>query len=194
MLRSVGWHLVTDVSVQPVGPVIKVTSLPLKMGPIGWPKPCKLPINTARYIGRARNSFTPRRNSRKFGLYCTYFTKRIEALIWRCVYRASYCSLLVTNKMHNSYNQFLFHSFLSPLHVSNESSRSSLGARRNILYYTMCRRTNKMHKFWQIIFIFPMFLLAVHVSDELPVHHQEHCLLNCITHLVHLYCNIVSMS
>ena len=27
--------------------------------------------------------------------------------------------------MHNSYNQFLFHSFLSALHVSNESSRSS---------------------------------------------------------------------
>ena len=30
----------------------------------------------------------------------------------------------------------LFHSFLSALHVSNESSRSSSGAQHNILYYT----------------------------------------------------------
>ena len=49
----------------------------------------------------------------------------------------------------------------------------------------MCKRTNKMHKFLQIICIFPMFLFAVHVSDELHVHHQEHCLVNCITQLVH---------
>ena len=28
----------------------------------------------------------------------------------------------MTNEMHNSYNQFLFHSFLSAVHVSNESS------------------------------------------------------------------------
>ena len=47
--------------------------------------------------------------------------------------------------MHNSYNQFLFHSFLSAVHVSNESSRSSSRARHNILYYTVqlvqsCRR------------------------------------------------------
>ena len=46
--------------------------------------------------------------------------------------------------MHSSYNQFLFHSFLSALHVSNESSLSSSGARHNILYYavwysTLCR-------------------------------------------------------
>ena len=51
----------------------------------------------------------------------------------------------MTNEMHNSYDQFLFHSFLSVLHVSNESSRSSSGARHNILYYTVqsvqaCRR------------------------------------------------------
>ena len=32
-------------------------------------------------------------------------------LMWRCVYRASYYNLLMTNEMHNSYNQFLFHSF-----------------------------------------------------------------------------------
>ena len=42
----------------------------------------------------------------------------------------------MTNEMHNSYNQFLFHSFLSALHVSVESSRSLSGAWRNILYYT----------------------------------------------------------
>ena len=32
--------------------------------------------------------------------------------------------VLVTNEIHSSYNQFLFHSFLSALRVSNESSRS----------------------------------------------------------------------
>ena len=36
-------------------------------------------------------------------------------------------SVLMTNEIHNYYNQFLFHSFLSALHVSNESSRSSSG-------------------------------------------------------------------
>ena len=46
-------------------------------------------------------------------------------------------NVLVTNEMHNSYNQSLFHSFLPALHVSNESSRSSSGARHNILYYTV---------------------------------------------------------
>ena len=45
--------------------------------------------------------------------------------------------VLITNEMHNSYNQRLFNSFLSALHVSNESSRSSSGARHNILYYTV---------------------------------------------------------
>ena len=34
-------------------------------------------------------------------------------------------------------NQLLFYTFLSALHVSNESSRSSSGARHNILYYTV---------------------------------------------------------
>ena len=43
----------------------------------------------------------------------------------------------MTNEMHNSYNQFLFRSFLSASHVSNESSRSSSGAQHNILYYTV---------------------------------------------------------
>ena len=42
-----------------------------------------------------------------------------------------------TNEMYNSYNQLLFHSFLPALHVSNKSSRSSSGARHNILYCAM---------------------------------------------------------
>ena len=54
-----------------------------------------------------------------------------------CMYRASYCNVQNTNEMHNYYNQFLFYSFLSALHVSNESSRSSSGAWHNILYYTV---------------------------------------------------------
>ena len=29
----------------------------------------------------------------------------------------SLCDVLMTNEKHNSYNQFLFHSFLSVLHV-----------------------------------------------------------------------------
>ena len=37
-------------------------------------------------------------------------------------------NVLITNEMHNSYNQFLLHSFLRAPHVSNESSRSSSGA------------------------------------------------------------------
>ena len=37
MLRSFGWQLVTDVSAQPVGPIITVTALSLKMGQIGFP-------------------------------------------------------------------------------------------------------------------------------------------------------------
>ena len=39
--------------------------------------------------------------------------------------------------MHSSYNQFLFNNFLSALHVSKESSRSSSEARHNTLYYTV---------------------------------------------------------
>ena len=58
-----------------------------------------------------------------------------QHIFWRCVYRASYCNVLMTNEMHNSYNQFLFHSFC-------------------LLYMF---RTN------------------------LVVHHQEHCIIYCIT-------------
>ena len=56
-----------------------------------------------------------------------------------------------------------------------------------LVFPTLCRRTNEMHKFLQITFIFTMFLLAVHVSYEPLVHHQEHCLLNRITQLVHVH-------
>jgi hypothetical protein len=68
---------------------------------------------------------------------CVYRASYCNVLMWRCVYRASYCNVLMTNEMHNSYNQFLFRSFFSALHVSNESSRSSSGVRHNILYYTV---------------------------------------------------------
>ena len=61
----------------------------------------------------------------------------------------SLCDVLMTNEKHNSYNQFLFHSFLSVLHVSNESSRSSSGARHNVpillcntAYYAMLPMMN----------------------------------------------------
>ena len=68
---------------------------------------------------------------------CVYRASYCNVLMWR-VYRASYCNVLITSEMHNFYNQFiLFHSFLSALHVSNESSRSSSGAQHNILYYTI---------------------------------------------------------
>ena len=71
------------------------------------------------------------------GVYAVWVTQNDGELIWHCVYRASYCSVLMTNEMHNSYNQVLFHNFLSAVHVSNESSRSSSGARHNILYNTV---------------------------------------------------------
>jgi hypothetical protein len=45
--------------------------------------------------------------------------------------------MLMTNGMHNSYNQFLFHSFLSVLHISTESTRSLSEAQLNVLYYTV---------------------------------------------------------
>ena len=48
-----------------------------------------------------------------------------------------FCNALMANDMHSSYNQYLFHSFLSALHVSNESSRPLSGAQHNILYYTV---------------------------------------------------------
>ena len=59
-------------------------------------------------------------------------------IITPCKSMAKYFPLvLINNEMHNSYNQFLFHSFLSAVHVSKESSRSLSGARHNTLYYTV---------------------------------------------------------
>ena len=45
--------------------------------------------------------------------------------------------MLMTNEMHNSYNQFLSHSFFVCSTCFEQSSRSSSGARHNILYYTV---------------------------------------------------------
>ena len=60
---------------------------------------------------------------------------------YRILRKVNNYTVLMTNAKHNSYNKFLFHSFLSALYFSNESSRSSPGARHNILYYTVwyCR-------------------------------------------------------
>ena len=64
-------------------------------------------------------------------------TGKLKTIFLSCVYRASYCSVLMISEMHNSYNQFLFHIFLSALHVSNESSCSSSWAQHSTLYYTV---------------------------------------------------------
>ena len=45
-------------------------------------------------------------------------------------------------------------------------------------HIAVCRRTKETYKSSQIMSIFPVFLLALHVSDEALVHHQEHCLLS----------------
>ena len=62
--------------------------------------------------------------------------------------------MLINNEMQNSYNQFLFHSFLSALHVSNESSRSSSGAQHNTLYYTVEFFVVKVSTVWYFVVMF----------------------------------------
>ena len=57
--------------------------------------------------------------------------------MWRCVYRASYCNVLMTNEMHKFLLSVFLFQFFSALHVSNESSRSSSGARHKLLYYAV---------------------------------------------------------
>ena len=52
------------------------------------------------------------------------------------VYRDYSENVLMANEMHNSYNKF-YSTVFSAVHVSNESIRSSSGARHNILYYTV---------------------------------------------------------
>ena len=39
---------------------------------------------------------------------CVYRASYCNVLMWRCVNRASYCNVLMTNEMHNSYNQFFY--------------------------------------------------------------------------------------
>ena len=60
----------------------------------------------------------------------------LYSIVWIFLEREN-PNVLMTNEMHNRYNQFVIHIVLSALHVSNESSRSSSGARHNILYYTV---------------------------------------------------------
>ena len=72
--------------------------------------------------------------SRHFGVHhCSFFnlTLCVPCIILQCVdeQRDARWTFLIIN--------ILFHSFLSALHVSNECSRSSSGARQNILYYTV---------------------------------------------------------
>ena len=86
----------------------------------------------------SRNTEHSRQNPQMAKLERKVAAEMIDIVIWRCRYRASYCNLLITNEIHNSYDHFFIPQFfLSALHVSNESSRSSSGARHNILYYTV---------------------------------------------------------
>ena len=71
---------------------------------------------------------------RKDWLYSFLFLRnKMVSVIFRS-YHVHRIELIL---IHNSYNKFLFHRFLSVLHVSNESSRSSSGARHNILRNTI---------------------------------------------------------
>ena len=54
-----------------------------------------------------------------------------------------YCNVLITNETHNSYNQFLFHSFLSALHVSNESYHQEHGIIYCITQYNWYSRAGE---------------------------------------------------
>ena len=74
-------------------------------------------------------------NSYRISKHTIHYANKTSKFILRCVNLLH--NVLMTNEMHNSYNQFLFHSFLSALHVSNESSRSSSEAQYNTLYYTV---------------------------------------------------------
>jgi hypothetical protein len=73
-----------------------------------------------------------------WGAYCV----RVRGILAQTVYLYTIinykhlCNVLMNNEMQNSYI-YLLNSFLSALHVSNESSRSSSGAEHNILYYTV---------------------------------------------------------
>ena len=79
----------------------------------------------------------------------------------------------MTNEMHNSYNQFLFHNFLSAVHVSNESSRSSSGAQRNVLYYTV----QSVHYF--VLLMMNDWIRSKHVEQK------KNCGIKLIIRIVH---------
>ena len=68
---------------------------------------------------------------------CVYRASYCSVLIWRCVYHASYCNVLMTNEMHSSYNQYCSTVLLSAVHVSKESSRSPSRAQHNALHCTV---------------------------------------------------------
>ena len=64
--------------------------------------------------------------------------------------------------MHNFYNQFLFHIFLSALHVSSESLRPSSGAQRNVLYYTVQSVQSRCKNFLSQIQIIRLILILLY--------------------------------
>ena len=87
-----------------------------------------------------------------------------------CIILSKYsavCNVLMTNEMHNSYNQLLLHSFLSALHISNKTSRSSSGAGHSILYYTV----------WYNRALCLLYMFRT----NLVVHRQEQGTIYCIT-------------
>ena len=56
----------------------------------------------------------------------TGFYKKIRHLWFDVVCTVHHIAMwLMANEMHNSYNKYFIHSFLSAVRVSNESSRSS---------------------------------------------------------------------
>ena len=81
-----------------------------------------------RYVLKALFSSHTENNRKNF--FLSLWSSSRQRL--RCCF-----NVLMVNEICNYYNQFLLHSFLSALHVSNESSRSSSGAQHNILYYTV---------------------------------------------------------
>ena len=119
------------------------------------------------------------------------------------MYRASYCNVLMTNKTHSSYNQFLFHSFLSALHVSKESSRSSSGARYNILCYTVWYNRadeSSCSKLCNIVY-YAVFLMMNDYIHSKYVEQTKNCGIkidykNCasrwsLTHMFQLFCFVI---
>ena len=76
--------------------------------------------------------------------------------------------------MHNSYNQFLSQ-FLSALHVSKESSRSSSAAWHNALYYTVWyNRYNRticylLSVYYAVLLMMNDWIRSKHIEQTKPV-------------------------